>query len=1238
MIISLKSNGNVITVTHEQDGRTHTEEYAKMVLSSSISPDSVILRIEKGFLEVPITASVNNITYTSLQDLQVALRFFFSLGGSGGGGTDGNFKGGWSPKTNTPDIYEIAKEYGDFVVVENLNEDETFSFDFGNKGGVIQLNNNDRVYFNGVNYIKNDYLIPDASEIPIDRTDPIKGSVLEFLEALNTGLATEITNRTTADTALSGQIALKANATALTQEVTDRTNADTALSGQIALKANATALTQEVTDRTNADTALSGQIALKANATDLTQEVTDRTNADTALSGQIALKANTTALTQEVTDRTNADTSIRNEFKKYIPEMQETTSYLAGNKVLYSESSNTYHLIAVRNTTTTTDLSADLGTGDWEVYSKDLLLAVTGGLYPKSTVIQDAKNGNNYEVLNTFTFDGNFKNTNLRLLEFPRKIEQEEALPIGTIIDGNNNYNLANGFSVGSYIYADAGNDVFDKWIYLEEQAGIPTWQIESNVEFVNSRTFLEPSYPNGTVIQVNDARGLPDANGIVFTIPVKANYIIDDTQPLFDIRDDNGVIINSLPIKYLSAVENPGKTDADVVLQNQILGAGNQKALNEILAQRGDVLSNRNQTSLNVTLNVIDTDIAITSSYTGLANEATVKIDVVFSGSLSDNSVFEFDLSSLGTCSNINGYAWYSDDSKARAFEGIVVPSTGNKFKISSNGDYWRNGHPVNGVSTGDAIQINLKCTVTEWTRTSQQYTKALTAGTNIVITETETEITINSTAQGGASLEDQGLKVVSVNGNDTTGNGTYASPYKTINKALSIIKWNGIVEVQPSSGGATHNLSQIVIPADSNNPSVIHWNLTLDGTGNAVNNNRTELTFDNSTSNFISLPNTNVRFAMVDLNLDFSANQARPLVFGGSGGNLLQNLTFKNHNTPLTFDFSNFKSTSAFLYLRDLSLGAFSGNLKFRNIPAGISNITVYIQGQNSTNLSLDTTLINALNPTATLTIIYDKEVLLGQNSALLTPTTLIVTNEIKDIYGFVANSAGLLTQNYTGLYILSANITGVGNKGDVVYLIKTGTNTSILGGNVRTYYQCPNSFSNTLTGVTYFKDAGYWVGLKESGTPVGTVMSFYGTTAPAGYLMLNGNTLTGGKTTYATLWAFAVANNITTTNTLFPALFVSLNATDFRIPDFRGYFLRGLGGIDPDVAIRPLGSVQADAFKSHNHSYYYPIYGVNGINPALTNTNYVNQPDNNGTTSNVGGAETRPFNIAVNYIIKF
>ena len=837
MIISLKSNGNVITVTHEQDGRTYTEEYAKMVLSSSISPDSVFLRIEKGFLEVPITASVNNITYTSLQDLQVALRFFFSLGGSGGGGT------GSIP------IYENEAE----LLLAKPEELEIYEVILVSTGTIWSYNKTTKIW--------------SDTEVSPD-------SLSARMDTVETGLATEIT---------------------------------------------------------------------------------DRTNADTALSGQIALKANAAALTQEVTDRTNADTSIRDEFKKYIPEMQENTSYLAGDKVLFIEGGNTYNLIAVRNTTTTIDLYADTATGDWDTYSKELLLAVTGGFYPKNKVIQDAKNGNNYQVLNTFTFDGNFKNANLRLLEFPRKIEQEEALPIGTIIDGNTDYNLANGFSVGSYIYVDAGNGVFDKWIYLEEQAGIPAWQIESNVEFVNSRTFLEPSYPDGTVIQVNDARGLPDANGIVFTIAVKANYIIDDTQPLFDIRDDNGVIINSLPIKYLSAVENPGKTDADVVLQNQILGAGNQKALNEILAQRG----------------------------------------------------------------------------------------------------------------------------------------KALTAGTNISITETETEITINST--GGASLEDQGLKVVSVNGNDTTGNGTYASPYKTINKALSVIKWNGIVEVQPSSGGATHNLSQITIPADTNNPSVIHWNLTLDGTGNAVNNNRTELTFDSSTSNFISLPNTNVRFAMVDLNLNFSANQARPLVFGGSGGNLLQNLTFYNHNTPLTFDFSNFKSTSAFLYLRDLSLGAFSGNLKFRNIPVGISNITVYIQGQNSTNLSLDTTLINALNPTATLTIIYDKEVLLGQNSALLTPTTLIVTNEIKDIYGFVANSAGLLTQNYTGLYILSANITGVGNKGDVVYLIKTGTNTSILGGNVRTYYQCPNSFSNTLTGVTYFKDAGYWT-TKENSITAGTTAQYY------------------------------------------------------------------------------------------------------------------------------------------------
>ena len=94
---------------------------------------------------------------------------------------------------------------------------------------------------------------------------------------------------------------------------------------------------------------------------------------------------------------------------------------------------------------------------------------------------------------------------------------------------------------------------------------------------------------------------------------------------------------------------------------------------------------------------------------------------------------------------------------------------------------------------------------------------------------------------------------------------------------------------------------------------------------------------------------------------------------------------------------------------------------------------------------------------------------------------------------------------------------------------------------------------------------------------------------------------------------------------------------------MPDLRGYFLRGLGGVDPTVG-RAIGSVQADDFKSHNHPYTRSWFGENNImyHPNRTD-NVAVGTDNLTLTSGVnaiqneGGAETRPVNIAVNYIIK-
>jgi microcystin-dependent protein len=100
-----------------------------------------------------------------------------------------------------------------------------------------------------------------------------------------------------------------------------------------------------------------------------------------------------------------------------------------------------------------------------------------------------------------------------------------------------------------------------------------------------------------------------------------------------------------------------------------------------------------------------------------------------------------------------------------------------------------------------------------------------------------------------------------------------------------------------------------------------------------------------------------------------------------------------------------------------------------------------------------------------------------------------------------------------------------------------------------------------------------------------------------------------------------------------------------TQFFLPDFRGYFLRGAddgAGRDPDVASRTdmqnaqakydgVGSVQSDEFRSHSHQYSASAYVGSG---NWSGKDWNNQTQNTGNT---GGSETRPLNAYVYFIIK-
>lgn len=167
-----------------------------------------------------------------------------------------------------------------------------------------------------------------------------------------------------------------------------------------------------------------------------------------------------------------------------------------------------------------------------------------------------------------------------------------------------------------------------------------------------------------------------------------------------------------------------------------------------------------------------------------------------------------------------------------------------------------------------------------------------------------------------------------------------------------------------------------------------------------------------------------------------------------------------------------------------------------------------------------------------------------------------------------------------------------------------------------------------------------------LEADSSPVGTIMAFGGSRIPAGWALCDGTLLPKNATTQALFDAIGASWGSSDSG-----------ATNFRLPDLRGRFLRGLdlsstgtaSGRDNDRASRSndyagqssgnnVGSVQGDAFQTHNHQTNIRVLSTyNGSGLGWT-----------GSTGSIAGhfepssfagnsTETRPKNAAVLYIIR-
>lgn len=146
-------------------------------------------------------------------------------------------------------------------------------------------------------------------------------------------------------------------------------------------------------------------------------------------------------------------------------------------------------------------------------------------------------------------------------------------------------------------------------------------------------------------------------------------------------------------------------------------------------------------------------------------------------------------------------------------------------------------------------------------------------------------------------------------------------------------------------------------------------------------------------------------------------------------------------------------------------------------------------------------------------------------------------------------------------------------------------------------------------------------------EAGIPIGTIVAYYGTNPPSGWLICDGRSCTGTE--------------------LSKSLGIS------NVPDLRGRFIRMIGGNAAGMAV-------AQAMDYGNHSHY--MFSSNTGGSWITNSNRKEYAPNyravlrnttdrddyviagSGGTANCGrtgpagsGAEVRPINMAFNYIIK-
>jgi phage-related tail fiber protein len=233
----------------------------------------------------------------------------------------------------------------------------------------------------------------------------------------------------------------------------------------------------------------------------------------------------------------------------------------------------------------------------------------------------------------------------------------------------------------------------------------------------------------------------------------------------------------------------------------------------------------------------------------------------------------------------------------------------------------------------------------------------------------------------------------------------------------------------------------------------------------------------------------------------------------------------------------------------------------------------------------------------------------------------------------------NADLNTIQEPGFYaVVAASANNPGSERG--HMIVSGRANSVDGGPTPVVLQ----IFFARTGESYFRQlsAGAWGSWIEIATslslarlnpmPPGSVMAFAGAVAPTGFFLCRGQLVS--RTEYADLFA-VIADTYGAGD----------GSTTFQLPDLRGEFVRGFDagrGVD---AGRALGSFQQDQFAEHFHTFDNlrpegpPKFGdVDSTDDGAIDEPFPNVTESLNSGPAGAGTETRPRNIAMNYIIRY